>query len=151
MGLFDEIFVEESIVLEYKLECFLCHAPYSNFQTKDFKSELFNYYLTRSSDNKQIELLELGPPSDKQFWRSFSEEEKFKKSRLLPGIFSEGEWLTAAYFPCNRQKKHRQGFPHQWVCMYSRCRICNPPMGLDEFNLKFTDGFLKELNRVSRE
>ena len=150
MGLFDTVYVSEDVGDAFDLACASCgRVPSGDWQTKSLDPVLLDYLLRRD-DEGAFRLYLLDRPSDRRFWREWTEEEiaeseEEARTTRLP-LFSpkkrgEGHFLREAYLPENRRQRFMGELPHQWVEIYARCDC-------DEFVarwLKFSDGVLEEV------
>jgi hypothetical protein len=147
MGLFDTIYVSRDVVTSFDLRCSACgEQPPSEHQwsTKDLDACMVSYLL-RHDEKETIRLYRLDPPSDRRFWRAWSEEdvaqseadaEREGRVSLFVKRRGEGAYLPEAYLPENRRHRFMGELPHQWVGIYTDCR-CGEWI---ERWIKFSDG-----------
>lgn len=100
------------------------------WQTKSLDRCLFSYFL-RHDDNGAITLYLLDSPSDRRFWRAWTEQEIAASERLAQNernrLFrqekklGEGCFLPEAYLPQHRRQRFMGELPHQWVEIHGTC------------------------------
>jgi len=123
MGLFDTVYVSEDVAAGFELRCAQCgQAPPADYgwQTKSLDSCLLSYVL-RHDEAGAVRLYLLDRPSDRLFWRAWTDEE-------------------AAFLPGNRRQRFMGELPHQWVEIYASCG-CGSSI---ERWIKFCDGIAVE-------
>ena len=154
MGLPDTVYLSEDVADAFDLKCPRCgNAPAGDWQTKSLDPALLDYFLRRD-DNGAFRLYLLDRPSDRRFWREWTEEEiaeseeaarKTESPLFPPKKRGEGHFLREAYLPENRRQRFMGEVPHQWVELYASCEC-------GEFVvrwLKFSDGVLEEVRHES--
>ena len=106
-------------------------------------------YFLRYDDSGAIRLYLLDRPSDRRFWRPWTEQEIEDSERsaatrgALFGLVKrrgEGCFLPEACLPQNRRQRFMGELPHQWVEIYSTCD-CGEFV---EYWIKFSDGIARE-------
>lgn len=141
MGLFDTVHTNKN---DTRFFCDKCKNLECSFQTKSFDPAMDDYYI---EDNSLYSLCE----PKKEFWVEYSQKElddfasKVSNSwfnKLMS--FQKGYYREDAYFIENRDKILVNDI-HGWINIYTACKQCESWI---EFKLKFTDGVLKEVNRV---
>jgi hypothetical protein len=171
MGLYDDVIVDEKILKEFGIACPSCGEidHMTRYQTKDFYCELETYYLTRKTAG-DIKLYKLDPPSDKRFFREYTDEEIEKwntnASTSPRALFwprkrkkGDGQWLDEAYLPENRTQRDMgvEGWPHQICRFYAICTACDAIVNEARFSVnnawvemevKFTDGVVQSICQV---
>ena len=164
MGLFDSVYIDDGIIISHKIKCNQCDTLLlgKEWQTKCLETCMVDYFLTYCSE--AIILQNLLKPHDKKFYHKYTDSELKERKRerkkckfaniLLDG---DGYWTADAYRIENRIKEAMPNkYPHQWVNLITGCDICiekykNLKEKIDhtrtsmEIDLKFTDGFLKEI------
>ena len=152
MGLFDTVYVSGDVAAAWGLRCNACGRtaePGWEWQTKSLDPCMWHYYL-RHDASGAIRLYALDQPSDRRFWRAWSDEEIAESRRRASergGLFSlwvnepgGGRFLPEAYLPENRRQRFMGELPHQWVETGARC----PCGGFTDLAIKFTDGVATE-------
>jgi hypothetical protein len=153
MGLFDTIYVSSDVAAVWKLLCRACRRPPEadyQWQTKSLDPCLHSYLL-RHDESGVIRLYLLDRPSDRRFWRPWTEREIEESQRLSAesdDVFAflrknagEGCFLPDAYLPQNRRQRFMGELPHQWVEIHGACG-CGE---FAEYWIKFCDGIAIEL------
>ena len=151
MGLFDTVYVSEDVAAGFALRCAQCgQAPPANYewQTKSLDPCMFSYVL-RHDEPGVVRLYLLDRPSDRRFWRAWTDEEiaesetQSRRSRLAALLVKrrgDGHFLPEAFLPPNRRQRFMGELPHQWVEIYASC-----PCGSSiERWIKFCDGIAVE-------
>ena len=151
MGLFDTVYVSEDVAAQFQLPCTRCgQAPPVNheWQTKSLDPCMFSYGL-RHDEAGAVRLYLLDRPSDRRFWRAWTDEETAESEARaerggLAALFAkrrgEGHFLPDAFLPGNRRQRFMGELPHQWVEIYASC-ACG---SLIERWVKFCDGIAVE-------
>ena len=151
MGLFDTVYVSEDVGARFELRCAQCgQAPPPNYewQTKSLDPCMFSYVL-RHDEAGAVRLYLLDRPSDRRFWRAWTDEEIAESEARsgrggLAALFvkrqGEGHFLPEAFLPGNRRQRFMGELPHQWVEIYASC-VCGSPI---ERWIKFCDGIAVE-------
>jgi hypothetical protein len=155
MGLFDEVYVSSDAVAAWRLSCPACGVPPDTtlqWQTKSF-SPCMCSYLIRHDAHGAVRLYSLDRPSDRRFWREWTEDEIAESEReakegnrwamLLRKEAGAGTWLPEAFLPENRRQRFMGELPHQWVEIYAQCE-CGEHF---EYWIKFSDGVATEARR----
>lgn len=152
MGLFDTIYVNRDVASVFDLRCEDCgEAPTSDcqWQTKSLSPCMFSYVLRHDAAGV-IRLYLLDRPSDRRFWRAWTDEEIAESeaeaskggpfSQLFMKQRGEGRFLADAFLPENRRQRFMGELPHQWVEIYATC-ACGSSI---ERWMKFSDGMAIE-------
>ena len=151
MGLFDTVYVSEDVAAGFELRCAQCGQappPNSEWQTKSLDPCMFSYVL-RHDEAGAVRLYLLDRPSDRRFWRAWTEDEIAEseaRSRrgglaaLLVKRRGDGHFLPEAFLPPNRRQRFMGELPHQWVEIYASC----PCGSSTERWIKFCDGIAVE-------
>ena len=150
MGMFDTVYVSSDVAAAWKLLCRTCGRPPEaqyQWQTKSLDPGLQSYLL-RYDQSGVIRLYLLDHPSDRRFWRPWTEREIEESRRMWAegsGIFTpkkadEGCFLPDAYLPQNRRQRFMGELPHQWVEIHGGCG-CGE---FAEYWIKFSDGIAVE-------
>jgi hypothetical protein len=151
MGLFDTVYVSREVADTGPLACGACgrQPPVdADWQTKSLEPGMSSYLL-RPDEHGAVRLYLLDRPSDRRFWRPWTEEEIAESERLAArgGIAAflrkragEGCFLPEAFRPENRRQRFMGELPHQWVEMYRSC-ACGEFV---ERWIKFSDGVAVE-------
>jgi hypothetical protein len=152
MGLFDTVYVSCEVLAAHPFACRACgRVPVSEaeWQTKSLPSCMDSYVLRRD-ESGAVRLYLLDRPSDRRFWRPWTdaEIEQSERDAERGGLFAlwrkkpgEGCYLPEAYRPENRRQRFMGELPHQWVEISTRC-----PCG--EYvtrHIKFSDGIAAEV------
>ena len=152
MGLFDTVYVDRDVMAKWRLRCESCGstpAARTEWQTKSLQPCMYSYFL-RLDESGAIRLYLLDRPSDRRFWRPWSDEEIAESETMaerggLSALFrkkaGEGHLLPEAFLPENRRQRFMGELPHQWVEIYTRCE-CGEPL---ERWIKFSDGVAAEI------
>ena len=152
MGLFDTVYISRDVAASWDLRCPKCgQRPGENqdWQTKALDPCLCDYFLRRD-DAGAIRLYLLDRPSDRRFWRPWTEQEieesesDAKRDKLFAHWIKKkggGCFEPEAYFPQNRRQRSRGELPHQWVEIYDTCE-CGEFI---EYWIKFSDGIAVEV------
>ena len=147
MGLIDTVYVSEEVSARFQLRCTRCgQTPPANheWQTKSLDPCMFSYVL-RHDDAGAVRLYLLDRPSDRLYWRAWTDEEILESETRagrggLATLFvkrrGEGRFLPDAFLPGNRRQRFMGELPHQWVEIYASC-TCRC---LIECWVKFCDG-----------
>jgi len=151
MGLYDTVYVSEDVAAVFTLHCPKCGqapAPDSEWQTKSLDEGMASYVLRRDEAGV-VRLYLLDRPSDRRFWRAWTDEEIAESeaqaqrgglAALLVKRSGEGHFLPEAFLPRNRRHRFMGELPHQWVEIYMSCR-CG---AFIERWIKFSDGVAGE-------
>ena len=115
------------------------------WQTKSLERCLFSYFLRRD-DHSAIRLFLLDRPSDRHFWRPWTEQEIAESERFaieqgqlftpLKRKVGEGHFLPEAYLPQHRRRRFMGELPHQWLEIHNTC-ACKEYV---QYWIKFSDG-----------
>ena len=147
MGLIDTVYVSEDVAARFELRCAQCgQVPPANYewQTKSLDPCMFSYVL-RHDEAGAVRLYSLDRPSDRRFWRAWTDEEIAEsetRSRrgglaaLLVKRCGDGYFQPEAFHPGNRRQRFMGELPHQWVEIYASC-ACGSSI---ERWIKFCDG-----------
>lgn len=153
MGTFDTIHVSNAVAADWHLNCRTCKRLLNTdceWQTKSLDRCLLSYLL-RHDDNGAIRLYLLDCPSDRRFWRAWTEQEIAASERLAQNernrLFrlwekklGEGCFLPEAYLPQHRRQRFMGELPHQWMEIHSTC-ACKEYV---QYWIKFSDGIAVE-------
>ena len=151
MGLFDTVYVSDSAAAAFNLRCAHCGrvpSPESGWQTKSLDPCMSSYVL-RHDEAGTARLYLLDRPSDRRFWRPWTDDEVTESeaqaqrgglAALLLKRMGEGRFLPEAFLPQNRRQRFMGELPHQWVEIYVSC-ACG---SLIERWIKFSDGVALE-------
>jgi hypothetical protein len=151
MGLFDIVYVSGDVTAAFELRCAQCGQalpPDHGWQTKSLDPCMFSYVL-RHDEAGVVRLFLLDRPSDRRFWRAWTEDEIAESERearrggLFPLVVKrrgDGHFLPEAFLPRNRRQRFMGELPHQWVEIYACC-ACG---ALVERWIKFSDGIAVE-------
>jgi len=147
MGMFDTVYVTPEVLAAFPFGCRGCARvpePEAEWQTKSLYPCMHSYVL-RHDQEGAVRLYLLDRPSDRRFWRPWTDEEIEQSERNAEhgGLFAlwrkkpgEGCFLLEAYRPENRRQRFMGELPHQWVEISTRC-----PCGeYVECHVKFSDG-----------
>src|SRR5512145_2195733 len=77
MGLFDSIHISREVLAAHAFECEACGEvpePETEWQTKSLSRLMANYYLRHDGEGA-VRLYLLDRPSDRRYWRPWTEEE----------------------------------------------------------------------------
>jgi hypothetical protein len=147
MGLFDTVYVTDDVAATLDLRCAQCGQsppPDSGWQTKSLDPCLSSYLLRRDEAGA-VRLYLLDRPSDRRFWRAWTDEEiaESEADAQRGGLAAlwvkqrgEGQFLPEAFLPRNRRHRFMGELPHQWVEIYTSC-ACG---FFIERWIKFSDG-----------
>ena len=151
MGLIDTVYVNEDVGAAFGLRCAQCGQappPDSGWQTKSLDPCMSSYVL-RHDETGAARLYLLDRPSDRRFWRAWTEAEIAESeaqarrgglAALLAKRQGDGHFLPEAFLPQNRRQRFMGELPHQWLGMYAAC-----PCGSSiERWIKFSDGIAVE-------
>jgi hypothetical protein len=151
MGLFDTVYINTDVLARWRLHCSACGKPASTdleWQTKSLNPCMHSYFL-RYDESRAIRLYLLDRPSDRRFWRAWTDEEieESKREAQRGGFLAlwrkepgEGRYLPEAYLPQNRRQRFMGELPHQWVKIYGSC-ACEESL---DYWIKFSDGVAAE-------
>ncbi len=152
MGLFDTVYISSDVAAAWQLHCRACGCPPGadlEWQTKSLDPCMYSYFL-RHDESGAIRLYLLDRPSDRRFWRPWTEQEIKESKRMAAargGTFTlwkkeagEGCFLPEAFLPQHRRHRFMGELPHQWVEIYSSCD-CGTAA---EYWIKFCDGVATE-------
>lgn len=64
MGLFDEVYIDNKVLYDYNMDCFVCGEESQEFQTKSFESALDKYYLHYVGNEIRLHFLVEGDGQD---------------------------------------------------------------------------------------
>lgn len=152
MGMFDTVHVTPEVLAAFPFACAACGRrpePDDEWQTKSLQSGLDDYLL-RHDERGVVRLYLLDRPSDRRFWREWTQDEIAESEREAQrgGVFAlwqrkagEGCFLPEAYRPENRRQRFMGELPHQWVEIHARCS-CGEWL---ERHVKFSDGVAVEV------
>ena len=158
MGMSDTVHVSREVLAAFAFGCRACGRvpePEAEWQTKSLQRCMDSYFL-RHDDTGTVRLYLLDRPSDRRFWRPWTEEEIADSERdagrgalfaLLRKKSGEGCFLPEAYRPENRRQRFMGELPHQWVEIHARC-TCGEYV---ERNVKFSDGVAVEVRSERHE
>lgn len=150
--MFDTVYLSSGVVSAWRLQCRACGRlpdAATEWQTKSLHPCMYSYYV-RHDESGAIRLYLLDRPSDRRFWRPWTEEEIAESERMAQrsDLFAlwrkkpgEGCFLPEADLPENRRQRFMGELPHQWVEIYARC-ACGDSM---ERWIKFCDGIATEI------
>lgn len=152
MGMYDTVYVSDDVAAQWRLQCHTCgRAPSSHleWQTKSLNPCMDSFFL-RQDDDGAIRLYLLDAPSDRRFWKAWTDEEVDETQRegaygsrilaLQRKIHGEGYFLPEAYLPEHRHQRCMGELPHQWVELRAECP-CGEALAR---SIKFTDGVATE-------
>lgn len=151
MGLIDTAYVSEDVAAGFELRCAQCgQAPPTDYgwQTKSLDPCMFSYVL-RHDEARAVRLYLLDRPSDRRFWRAWTDEEIAESetqsrrgglAALLMKRRGDGYFLPEAFLPGNRRQRFMGELPHQWIEIYASCG-CGSSI---ERWIKFCDGIAVE-------
>jgi hypothetical protein len=152
MGMFDTVYVSREVLGAFPFACRACRRvpePGDEWQTKSLQSGMDSYFL-RNDEEGAVRLYLLDRPSDRRFWRAWTDEEIAESERqaergglsaLWRKKHGEGCFLPEAYRPENRRQRFMGELPHQWVEIYTHC-TCGQWL---ERHVKFSDGVALEV------
>lgn len=136
MGLFDTLYLERG---DTRFCCSKCGEIPRSLQTKDLNDLLEDFYIDGDR------LMKLHEPRAEFEIKYSAEDLEARKHSIFPS--HTGYYPEEAFYPENRSKSSiGDGLPHGWFNAYTSCSHCSTWL---EFNLKFTDGKLLEINRGS--
>ena len=115
MGMSDAVHVSREVLAAFAFGCRACGRvpePEAEWQTKSLQRCMDSYFL-RHDDTGTVRLYLLDRPSDRRFWRPWTEEEIADSERdagaasvaLLRKKSGEGCFLPEAYRPENRRQR----------------------------------------------
>jgi hypothetical protein len=152
MEMFDTVYVCREVLGAFPFACSACGRvpePEVEWQTKSLKRCMDSYFL-RLDARGAARLYLLDRPSDRRFWRPWTEEEVAESERDAQrgGLYAlwrkkpgQGCFLPEAYRPENRRQRFMGELPHQWVEIHARC-TCGEPV---ERHVKLSDGIADEV------
>lgn len=120
MGLFDDVYVDNKVLYDYDMGCFLCGKERQEFQTKSFENALDRYYLHYVGDEIKLHILVDSEPNIIGGGK--------KTSFKIDEAANDPEW------------------PHQWCSIYYSCDDCNH---WNEWKIKFTDGVAQKIEMLT--
>lgn len=148
MGMYDSVYVSDDVTVQWGLKCDACgRAPSSHleWQTKSL-DPCMDSFLLRQDENGSVRLYLLDAPSDRRYWRAWTDEQveesrrqPVRESRIIAlhtKVRGEGYFLPEAYLPENRRQRFMGELPHQWVELRAECP-CGEALAC---SIKFTNG-----------